>query len=426
VNPSVRPTGGELDIVIVGGGPAGLTLALALVHMDRSLSGRLAVLEKGAYPRDKYCAGALGGRGERILAELGAVPDVPSVPVSGMSYRGARGEQAQRAGRIGRVVRRVEFDHALARIALDRGISVIEGAAVERVEVDRDGAFVTTPRGVYKGRIVVGADGVGSVVRKAMGLSSGRLRAQVLEIDTEPTRFDRARDLLHFDASDASFAGYYWDFPTRVDGRELVCRGIYHLHEGAPRVGGSRVGGREARQTGWAGVDIREKLATRLSAMGLDIDGYKNKRFAERGLDREEVLSAGPFLLVGEAAGIDPVTGEGIAQAIEYGWLAGNFLAEVLSRKRELGQWTASVRRSRLGRDLGIRRRIVHAFFGRSRPAVDRLLVGTPAAVRSGGRHFGALPQNPLDLLEIGWGTAGVLAGSLRRRLRGMLGWPSP
>jgi len=409
VNPGVCPPGAEVDVVIVGGGPAGLTLALALVRADASLLGRLVVLERGTYPRDKYCAGAIGWRGEKILSELGAVPDVPSVPVSGMSYRGAHGEQAQRAGRIGRVIRRMEFDHALARIALDRGISVIERAAAERVEVESDGAIVTTARGAYKGRIVVGADGVGSVVRKAMGLGSGQLRAQVLELDTEPTRGDRARDLLHFDAGDASFAGYFWDFPTCVDGRELVCRGVYHLYEGAPHAAGQ------------SEVDIRERFAARLSAMGLDIDRYKNKRFAERGLHGEELLSTGRLLLAGEAAGIDPVTGEGIAQAIEYGALAAPFLADVLARKRSLEQWTDAVRRSRLGTDLRIRRRIVHAFFGRSRSAVDRLLVASPAVVRSGGRHFGALPQDALDLVEIGLETKGVFLESLKRRLRGAL-----
>jgi menaquinone-9 beta-reductase len=392
-------------------------LALALVRADRTLLDRIAVLEKGTYPRDKYCAGAIGGRGEQLLSALDAFPDVPSVPVSGMSYRGANGEQAQRAGPIGRVVRRMEFDHALARIAKDRGISILEAAAAERVEVEGSGAIIATPRGAYRGRIVVGADGVGSIVRKAMGLGPGRLRAQVLELDTEPTRTDRARDLLHFDASDASFAGYYWDFPTYVDGRELVCRGIYHLHEGGPRA----LGGSETSRMRDAEIDIRDRLAARLGAMGLDINRYKSKRFAERGLDEGEPLSLGPFLLAGEAAGIDPVTGEGIAQAIEYGALGGRFLAEVLSGKRALEQWTSCVRRSRLGLDLRIRRRIVRTFFGPSRPAVDQLLVGSPAAVRSGGRHFGALPQDALDLAEIGWGTAGVLFQSLRRsRLRSL------
>jgi menaquinone-9 beta-reductase len=401
--------GDDFEIVIVGGGPAGLTTALTLARADPSLLRRMVVLEKGTYPRDKYCAGALGGRGEKILADLDAWPGVPSVRVSGMSFRGKFGEQAHRTGHIGHVVRRMEFDDALARIAMSRGVRVLEGAAAEVVESVSGGATVRTSRGTYRGRFVVGADGVGSVVRKAMGLGKGKLFAQVLELDTEPVASDRARDLLHFDASDQTFAGYYWDFPTRVDGRDLVCRGVYHLREGAPK---PREGSETRRPED---VDIRERLGTRLEALGLDIDRYKNKRFAERGLAAGEPLQEGPLLLAGEAAGIDPVTGEGIAQGIEYGALAGRFLVDVLAGKRTPREWTDHVRRSRLGLDLRIRRRVVRTFFGPSRPSVDRLLVTSPAAVRSGGRHFGAIPQDKKDLAEVGWGVLGIFLKSLKR-----------
>jgi menaquinone-9 beta-reductase len=396
-----------LDVVIVGGGPAGLTTALALLRAAPRLAGRVVVLEKGNYPRDKYCAGAIGARGEKILAGLDALPDVPSVPVNGMSFRGAFGEVAQHTGPIGHVVRRLEFDQALARIALGRGVEVIEGATAERVEVGGDRATVSTSRGDFNGRVVVGADGVGSVVRRVMRLGPGKLRAQVLEVDTEPVAGDRERDLIHFDCSDDSFVGYFWDFPTRLDGADLVCRGIYHLREGGPASGG------EERD-----VDLRAKLGARLGALGLDIDRCKNKRFAERGLSLDEALHEGPLLLAGEAAGIDPVTGEGIAQAIEYGSLAGDFLAAVLEGNRALEDWTSVVRRSRLGIDLRIRRRIVHTFFGPSRLAVHRLLATSPAAVRAGCKHFGAIQQDSRDLAELGWGTARIFARSLKRQRR--------
>jgi flavin-dependent dehydrogenase len=393
------------EIVIVGGGPAGLTTALALVRADPGLTDRIVVLEKGTYPRDKYCAGAIGARGERILDELGALPDVPSVPISGMSFRGGMGEQCARVGDIGHVIRRIEFDEALARIAARRGIRVVEGARAERLDVDGTGATVATPVGEFSGRIVVGADGVGSLVRKEMGLGAGALRAQVLELDTEPVALDRARDLVHFDASDRGFSGYYWDFPTRVEGRDLVCRGIYHLKTG--------LGEREDAEQ--ADVDIHARLGDRLHAMGIDIARCKNKRFAERGLAEDERLTRGPLVLVGEAAGIDPVTGEGIAQAIEYGSLAGPFLAGVSRGERPLDDWTSHLRRSRLGLDLRIRRRLVHTFFGPSRPAVERMLVTNPAAVRAGCRHFGAIPAETSDLVEVGLGAAGVFFRSLLR-----------
>ena len=66
-------------------------------------------------------------------------------------------------------------------------------------------------------------------------------------------------------------------------------------------------------------------------------------------------------MLAGEAAGIDPVTGEGIAQAIEYGVLAGEFLARTLAASPsgpvDVSRWHGVVARSRLARDLRIRTR---------------------------------------------------------------------
>jgi hypothetical protein len=74
------------------------------------------------------------------------------------------------------------------------------------------------------------------------------------------------------------------------------------------------------------------------------------------------------------------------------------------------------VNRSRLGVDLRIRRRLARTFFGPSRERVEQLLVTSPAAVRAGCRHFGALPAENRELLDVGWRTAGVLFHSVLRR----------
>jgi flavin-dependent dehydrogenase len=371
------------EVVIVGGGPAGLTAAIALLDAEPSLSGRVVVLEKARYPRDKYCAGAIGGRGEKILSSLGALPKVPCVAIDGLSVRALDKERAVAIGRMGSVVRRIEFDSALAAIAVERGVCVLEDARADRVETNGDGATVHTSLGSFEGRIAVGADGVGSAVRKAMKLSAGRLRAQVLELDTEPVPQDRPRNLLHFDVGDLSLSGYYWDFPTVVGGKDLVCRGIYHL----------RVGNND--------VDIQASLAARLRAMGLDIADYTNKRFAERGYDSAERLSRGPLMLIGEAAGIEAVTGEGISQAIEYGAMAGRFAADVLAGKRAMEDWTRHVSSSRLGRDLSARARFIQTLFGPRRQRLQDAFASDDDVLAAGCRHFAALPMDVAGLARI-------------------------
>ncbi len=366
----------KLDVVIVGGGPAGLTAAVSI--LDARPATRVRVLEKSKYPREKYCAGAVGARGEKILERLGIFPNVPSVAIDGMSLRTGEGERSARVANIGHVVRRIEFDEALAKMARVRGVEIIEDAKVDGVEASDDGAIVTSSAGTFEARIVVGCDGVGSVVRKAVGIGVGRLRAQVLELDTESIDGDRPRAMIHFDASDRTLPGYTWDFPTTVGGEDLVCRGIYHL----------KIGDEE--------IDLTKKLGERLDAMGLDISKYKNKRFAERGIELAETLAKKSIMLAGEAAGIDPVTGEGIAQAIEYGSMVGPFVVRALRGETRVEKWSDAVRHSRLGRDLRIRERLVREFYGKRRPHLERVLVADENFLIAGCRHFGALPMKPL------------------------------
>ncbi len=368
-----------VDVVIVGGGPTGTVTAMALLAAYPAARERVVLLEKAHYPREKPCAGAVGGRGERILERMNARPEVPSVPITTMSFRAQAGEVSAAVGAIGRVVRRIEYDAALAELARARGVRIVEGAKVESVTVEGRRARLSAAGTTYDAAIVIGADGVGSVVRKAMGLPAGSMRAQVLELDTEVLTTDRSRATLHFDATDRDLSGYYWDFPTVVDGRDMMCRGIYHL----------RLSDDD--------VDLAARLGVYLEKLGLDLSKYKQKRYAERGLDFAERLSLGPLMLAGEAAGIDPITGEGIAQAIEYGALAGAFVGKVLARREELAGWTGHLHRSRLGVDLRLRRRLVRAFFGPSRPAMEQLLLN-PVSLRCGGRHFGALRHDPGEL----------------------------
>jgi flavin-dependent dehydrogenase len=378
----------DLDLVIVGGGPAGLATALFLAHARPELAGRIVVLEKARFPRDKTCAGAVAQRADDLLASIGVRIDVPSAVVHGMSLAFRRGSAHTRPGNVGRVVRRIELDHALVDAVRARGVRVVEGARVTAIHAGEDGVDVESDAGNVHARVVVGADGVGSIVRRHLGLPFGSLRAQVVEVDTEGAPGDPAADMLHFDASDASYAGYAWDFPTIVSGRRMVCRGVFVL--GLP---------------GTSAPDPEPLLAARLASQGLDVSRYRVKRFAERGFEVHRPYASRRIMLVGEAAGIDPLLGEGIAQGIEYGQLAGLYLAKKLARQTiTLRDWPWRVRASRLGVDLAVRTSLVPFAYGRQRGAFEAWLCATP---------------DPLDL------TTAIFAGkrpSLRTVVRAGLG----
>lgn len=352
--------------------------------------GRVVLLEKDVYPREKICAGAVGARAERALASIGVVVEAPSVEIAGITIRtrnAARSERS-RSSRIGRVVRRREFDAALMMRAKQQGLVVQAGAGVRAVHRIAEGVRVDSAAGSLSARVVVGADGVGSVVRRFLGLGHTRYRAQALEIDTPATRGDAARDLLHFDVSNRRFPGYYWDFPTVIDGQAMWSRGVYLLKradQGAPD------------------VVLHEVLDEALRARGLRLTDFRQKRFAERGFEPHRPAAAARVLLVGEAAGIDPITGEGIAQAVLYGKLAGEYIAEKL-RGNDLAfrDWASAFTAARVGGELRARERAVDLFYGALRPWMESILTDNPYALRLAMQHFAGESLATRDAVRAG------------------------
>jgi menaquinone-9 beta-reductase len=393
----------DLDIAIVGGGPAGVATALFLTAAAPRLVDRIAIFEKERYPREKICAGAIGARADRLLDTIGVRVDVPSAIVRGLSVKTSVAERATRlAAPIGRVVRRADFDHAFAEIARARGVRILEGARVTDLAIDGRAARMTTSIGDVMARAVVGADGVGSFVRRKLGAPRGAWMAQVVEVDTEIAAQDRPSDVLHFDITDASLLGYGWDFPTIVGGRQLVCRGFYHLRPEPDAA--------FALSEPEGDTDVGARIAGKLAALGVG-KGARVKRFAERGLAMHEPLSRPRALLVGEAAGIDPVLGEGIAQAIFYGAVAGPYLARCIERgDYGFASWRRALGRSRVGVDLAIRARMASFIYGRTRPLAERWVAGSRSLAIAGMKYFAGerVPGSRIVGAAIGLGQAFV------------------
>ncbi|WP_458077707.1 NAD(P)/FAD-dependent oxidoreductase [Streptomyces sp. EMB26] len=150
------------DLLVVGGGPAGLATAL---HAARAGLDTV-VAEPRPAPVDKACGEGLMPGAVRALTALGL--HAPGHPLAGIRYvQGpCRVEAPFRRG-PGLGVRRTDLHSVLHRAVLDAGVPVLP-LRVDGVRQDADG--VTVPGAGLRARWLVAADGLHSSVRRSLGL----------------------------------------------------------------------------------------------------------------------------------------------------------------------------------------------------------------------------------------------------------------
>jgi geranylgeranyl reductase family protein len=304
-----------VDVAIVGAGPAGAAAAITLALADR----HVVLLDKATFPRDKICGDGITTGALRLLEELGLDPrtvpswtDVSDIHVASPSGHIATFPLPRDRGRFAAVMRRTDLDHALVRRAVAVGATLREGVEVTAAADHPDHVELELDDGTtLRARHVIAADGMWSPLRKMLGTAvPGYLgewhafRQYFTNVGPE------ARDLWVWFEPDL-LPGYAWSFPL-PDGGANVGFGIQR---------GGSIATKEMKAL-WPDLLARPHIARVLGPDAVAEDRHQAWPIPAR--VGELALSAGRVLWVGDAAAVtDPMTGEGIGQALLTGQLAG-------------------------------------------------------------------------------------------------------
>lgn len=297
-----------IDVIVVGAGPAGSSAARVLAKSGWNV----LVIEKEKMPRHKHCAGVISNRTYDLLAEQGI--DC-SIAIEQEYYGGIisfRDLEVQIfvGEKICAGAYREKFDHLLAIKAEESGAEIVN-EVVTRVISGKDSVEVLTKKGSSrKARVVLGADGVHSVVRNSIGIPLEKEKLALtleaeLKIPTE--KIDQIYgDYQHIDLGYMD-AGYVWAFPKRKGGTINVGLG-YPLTEYDKL-------SEQPKNILKRFIDDRkivDKVDMKFHTAMMPYLGTCSN------VGKDQVL------LLGDAAGfVDPILGDGISYALESGILAG-------------------------------------------------------------------------------------------------------
>ena len=313
------------DLIIVGGGPAGSTMALYAARFGL----KVLLVDKAKFPRDKICGDVIHSNCFPIFQELNLVESmekaiharaIRSIYYSEHQYL-ITPEAENGSGSV--VCRRYIFDNYLfqaAKVCVDTHEEFkVENLLMEGEQVvGIQGKFANGESRQYTAKIVAGADGCSSVVAKKLGLPLHDSQHAAVATRAYYRNLSVNNNELEFYYLEDCVPGYFWIFP--VD-RETFNVGVIVF----PDAKSSKT--KLSSQKIHRQIESSELLKPKFVGANL----VKNIRGWYLPLaSKKTTIHGSGFILAGDAAGlIDPFLGHGIDRAMISGKIAAKTLATV-------------------------------------------------------------------------------------------------
>jgi geranylgeranyl reductase family protein len=296
-------------VLVIGGGPAGSAAA----HTLASNGTDVCLVDKFDFPRQKLCGGLLTQRARKNYADIFGTGWEQMYEYRCNGAKFFDGDRLVNAiDRYGElyVCDRYRFDNRLIEKASAQGADLLLGDKVTVVDPRNHRCRLKSGKEIGY-RYLIGADGVNSVVTSTLykNRTSRNGKAFALEVTLPAAAFSReiVEPEIYFDTLDW---GYGWIFPRKD---EIV-------------IG---IGGLFSRNRDFRAIFnsfFRERFHK-------EYTGAVKGHFVPFG-DYSKGMGRDGVLLAGDAAGlVDPITGEGIAYAMQSGAYAAQSVLEALNGK---------------------------------------------------------------------------------------------
>lgn len=291
----------KFDVAIIGSGPSGASAAFELGKKGIST----VIIEKETLPRYKTCGGGFVFRGRKNMPfDISSVVDREFNSIDIHFDKADIHLSSVRKDPVVSMIMRDKFDNLIVEKSKEHDVTILENHKLNDITFGENN-ILHTSQGDIETKFIIAADGALGRTAKLAGWEETRHLIPALEYEVEVTKedFDRLSKEVRFDF-DAVPLGYGWSFPKKN-----------HLSIGVASISRKK-------------IDLKKHYREYLDTLGIEtVISEEFHGFQIPISPRTDGFVRKNVFLIGDAAGFaDPVTAEGISNAI----LSGRYAADAI------------------------------------------------------------------------------------------------